>query len=58
MDPTDRQDGLAAPTRDREEGPVRDAKAKLDRRAEALRANLKRRKAQGRGRAEAERDGP
>jgi hypothetical protein len=60
MDPTDRQDGHAPPSGDRAK--VRpsevDARARLDRRAEALRANLKRRKAQSRSRAEAERTDP
>jgi hypothetical protein len=58
MNPTDRQDGhdLSA---ERAEGSSTDARARerLDRRAEALRSNLKRRKAQSRGRAEAERSG-
>lgn len=60
MDPTDRQDGHTPPSGERAElRPAEiDARARLDRRAEALRANLKRRKAQSRGRAEAERAGP
>ncbi len=60
MDPTDRQDGHDLPDRpDAEAHPPRsEERARLDRRAEALRTNLKRRKAQSRGRAEAERAGP
>ena len=61
MDPTDRQDGRDLPAGDRagdEIGPGSDSRARLDRRAEALRANLGRRKAQSRGRAAAERVGP
>ena len=60
MDPTDRQDGHDRPSDDRADVRPSEAaaQARLDRRAEALRANLKRRKAQSRGRAEAERTGP
>lgn len=62
MDPTDRQDGPASPTGDRADAPRPETDgqglARTDRRAEALRANLKRRKAQSRGRAEAERAEP
>ena len=59
MDPTDRQDGhdLPGPDRGDVHRPATEGQARLDRRAEALRANLKRRKAQSRGRAEAERAG-
>jgi hypothetical protein len=58
MDPTDRQDGHDLPA-ERAEVSGTDARARerLDRRAEALRSNLKRRKAQSRERAEAERAG-
>ncbi len=60
MDPTDRQDGHDLPTGGRPDGrrPEAGGTARLDRRAEALRANLRRRKAQSRGRAEADRAGP
>lgn len=60
MDSTDRQDGHDLPSGDRADGrrPEAGGPARLDRRAEALRANLRRRKAQSRGRAEAERTGP
>ncbi|RYC30918.1 hypothetical protein D3273_16240 [Lichenibacterium minor] len=62
MDPTDRQDGPASSTGDRPNAPRPEtdaqALARTDRRAEALRANLKRRKAQSRGRADAERADP
>ncbi len=56
MDPTDEPQGGASPDGEaghREATGAR-VRAKLDRRAEALRANLKRRKAQIRGRAAAE----
>ncbi len=60
MDPTDRQDGHGLPAGGGTDGqrPEADGRARLDRRAEALRANLRRRKAQSRGRAEADRAGP
>ena len=58
MDPTDRQDGHDLPAGGRADRPRPEADARLDRRAEALRANLRRRKAQSRDRAEAERAGP
>ena len=60
MDPTDEPHGRAPPdgdAADRGPGGAR-AQARLDRRAEALRANLKRRKAQTRGRAAAEEPAP
>ena len=60
MDPTDEPDGRALPDGDTADRGADDARARarLDRRAEALRANLKRRKAQTRGRAAAEHPAP
>ena len=54
---TERQGDDAARERARTESDLR-AKASRDRQAEALRANLKRRKAQARGRTEADRAPP
>ncbi|MGI3899416.1 MAG: hypothetical protein ACRYGP_29645 [Janthinobacterium lividum] len=57
MDPTARPEGHELPTRAGTDAPRSPSQeqVRLDRRAEALRANLKRRKAQSRSRADAER---
>ena len=52
MDPVEGRDGVQDPERRRTEAEIR-AEARLAKRAEALRANLKRRKSQLRARAEA-----
>ena len=58
MDPIEPQDGPGPRGGRPSEATRAEAQARLDRRAEALRANLRRRKAQVRGRADAERDAP
>ena len=52
MEPADGRDGVQEPVRRRTEAEMR-AEARLAKRAEGLRANLKRRKSQLRARAEA-----